>query len=248
MFSKLHDRLGTAGLIVAIVALVAAMTGGAYAASTGLSGKEKKEVTKIAKQYAGKPGKQGKQGPAGTAGLPGPAGPAGPKGSDGNRGETGPEGPQGREGPEGSEGSPWTAGGTLPAGATETGQWGALISPNRESEVGKQFFPISFTLSVATVPEPIYVGPTETSKAGCPGRGEPEENGIPEAESGKLCVYAAPVSEQASFLGFQTYWEEEEDFFVLKSGASPSGTIVEVRCESKFCTMFGSWAVTAPAA
>ena len=71
MFSRMHNKLGTAGLLVAIVALVFAMVGGAYAAKGALTGKQKKEVEKIAKKYAGKPGAQG---PQGAAGLVGPKG------------------------------------------------------------------------------------------------------------------------------------------------------------------------------
>ena len=54
MFSKLHERLGTAGFVVAIVALVAALAGTAFAAA-GLNGKQKKEV-KIRQAVRGKPG------------------------------------------------------------------------------------------------------------------------------------------------------------------------------------------------
>jgi hypothetical protein len=32
MFSRIHNRLGTAGLVVAVIALVFAMSGGAFAA------------------------------------------------------------------------------------------------------------------------------------------------------------------------------------------------------------------------
>ena len=73
MFSRMHDKLGTAGLVVAIVALVFAMVGGAYAAG-GLTKQQEKQVTKIAKKYAGKPGAQGPQGPQGPAGLVGAKG------------------------------------------------------------------------------------------------------------------------------------------------------------------------------
>ena len=49
MISKLHNRLGTAGFVVAIIALVAALSGGAYAAQqANLSKQQKKEVKKIA--------------------------------------------------------------------------------------------------------------------------------------------------------------------------------------------------------
>ena len=44
MFAKLHNRFGTAGLVVAVVALIAALAGTAIAAG-GLNAKQKKELT-----------------------------------------------------------------------------------------------------------------------------------------------------------------------------------------------------------
>ena len=70
--------------------------------------------------------------PGAPGGSGGPAGPAGANGKDGAQGDKGPEGQQGLqgkqgepgpEGEKGEEGSPWTAGGTLPSGETETGIW-----------------------------------------------------------------------------------------------------------------------------
>ena len=97
---RLHNRLGTAGFLIAIVALVAAVAGTAFAAA-GLNSKQKKEVRKIAKSVAGAPGAPGA---AGANGLNGAGGAAGP------------------------EGAPWTAGGTLPSGQTETGTWSAAFT------------------------------------------------------------------------------------------------------------------------
>jgi hypothetical protein len=50
MLSRLHNKVGTAGLVVAIVALVAALAGSAYAAKDVLTKQEKKQVEKIAKK------------------------------------------------------------------------------------------------------------------------------------------------------------------------------------------------------
>jgi hypothetical protein len=102
MVSRLRDRLGTAGLIVAIVALVAALGGGAYAAS-GLNGKQKKEVSKAAKKESKKFSKKfskqfAKPGPAGAAG---PAGPQGPQGLPGGPGQNGTNGTNGTNGAAG---------------------------------------------------------------------------------------------------------------------------------------------------
>ncbi len=54
----------------------------------------------------------------------------------------GAEGPQGIQGTQGPEGSPWTLGGTLPAGATETGSWFGTMPSAGEGDVAA----ISFTL------------------------------------------------------------------------------------------------------
>jgi hypothetical protein len=99
MFSKLHERLGTAGLVVAVVALVVALAGTALAAIPGLNSKQKQQVTAIAKKYAGK---EGPQGPAGSPGLAGSAGSEGKQGPEGKRGPTGEEGAQGLPGKNGS--------------------------------------------------------------------------------------------------------------------------------------------------
>jgi hypothetical protein len=88
MFSRIHSKLGTAGLIVAVIALVAALAGTAFAAAK-LNGTQKKEVKKIAKQYAGKPGAPGAPGLAGTKGDKGDKGDAGSKGDAGTPGAKG---------------------------------------------------------------------------------------------------------------------------------------------------------------
>jgi hypothetical protein len=79
MLSRVHNKLGTAGLVVAIVALIAALAGGAYAASGGLTPKQKKQVETIAKKVS-------KPGPAGPQGNPGPQGSPGTNGKDGSNG------------------------------------------------------------------------------------------------------------------------------------------------------------------
>jgi hypothetical protein len=148
MYRRLHERFGTAGIVVAVIALVAALGGTALAASGTLTGKQKKEVEKIAKKYAGKPGAPGAAGANGTNGANGKDGAPGSPGSAGSPGKDGKsvalsnsagfcgaggisvevEGtPASKKeicnGEPGEEGSPWTDGGTLPPGATETGSW-----------------------------------------------------------------------------------------------------------------------------
>ena len=143
MFETIQQKLGTAGFIIAIMALVAALGGGAYAASGGLSSKQKKEVTKIAqteaKKFAGKPGPAGATGPAGpaaTAGSAGAKGENGAPGSAGAAGAAGAAGQPGAKGPAGPGGSPWTAGGTLPGGKTETASGASALPVLVEARKG----------------------------------------------------------------------------------------------------------------
>lgn len=253
MFSRVHQKLGTAGFIIAIVALIAALTGGAYAASGGLSKQEKKQITKESKKFSKKFSKRfAEQGPKGDAGAPGAAGPIGPSGSqgsagaagsDGLDGDTGPIGPEGPEGPEGSagadgtdgapgpEGSPWTAGGTLPSGATETGTWGAFIA-------GEQVVPISFSIPLAAAIGPAKAVVVEgTPGAECDnGSGEASSASNPEADPGYLCVFVGLAEGTAAVGGVFNP-------IVFSSGASKSGALVYVAGSG---AVAGTFAVTAP--
>jgi Collagen triple helix repeat (20 copies) len=219
---KMHDKLGTAGLIVAIVALVAALTGTAFAA-VGLNGKQKKEVTKIAKKYAGKKGATGPAGPAGAAGAPGAKGDAGAKGDSGApgaKGDTGPEGPPGPPGPTETK---------LPAGETLTGVW-AFINKGTES-LG--FAPISFQLRIEPAPtfdkatNLIPVGGPPT--AACPGTVEK-----PEAAPGEFCLYLEELT-GASFF----------DVVNLAPTSGVIGRFLIETDEEPGGRGLGSWAVTA---
>lgn len=268
MFSKLHDRLGTAGLVVAVVALVAALAGTAFAAA-GLNPKQKKEVKAIAKKFAGQPGPKGDTGPQGPQGAAGANGKDGTNGAPGAAGksvevtaipteveacegrggaEVAPEGEAGEEVCNGEEGSPWTAGGVLPPDATETGTYNL-----RSSGIGSEAFaPISFTLPLAAIPSATYV--EGASAPGCPGI----VGGVPTAESGNLCLYkglqAGAVAEEEVEPGVF----EKAILFVnplppgtevgpsptTGAGVSKSGTTFQISCGSALCTWRGTWAVT----
>lgn len=258
MISRMQERLGTAGLVVACIALVFAMMGGAYAASggggdgkatasakskgknsgSGLNGKQKKEVNKIAKKAA-KKGPRGAKGDKGDAGAMGPAGAAGrdglngldgldgtngQDGSDGMDGSNGvsvtntaepaggncseggtklegssttyvcngEQGADGAAGAKGDEGSPWTLGGTLPAGKMLTGAWsfGALPSGFELAAplTERIYVPLSFPIPL---PGELgngsvhYVKKGESSPGGCTGGSAAN----PTAEPGNLCIY-----------------------------------------------------------
>jgi len=166
----IREPFGTAGLVVAVIALVLALTGAAFAAA-GLNGKQKKEVEKIAKKYAGKPGKDGAPGAAGKDGTNGTNGAPGEKGANGKSvavtpiasggskcgGRAGAEVKQegAGTGTPVCEGSPWSAGGTLPSGKTETGVWSVSLPPT------ESFFEVKVPISF-----PIPLNEARTTTAG----------------------------------------------------------------------------------
>jgi len=221
MFSKVHNKLGTAGLVVAVVALVAALTGAAFAAG-GLTKQEEKQVKKIAKKYAGKQGPQGPVGPQGPAGAKGDAGAPGAPGKDGVDGSNGVDGEDGAC----SDANPVC---TLPPGATLTGYWSYFGT-------GMEYaFPsISFPLRVVPAPSLAYLVEDEESAEaiaeGCPGTAED-----PQADPGHLCVYPDNFTGNAfHFLAGQYRPDPTSGVtleFFMEPGEANSGR--------------GTWAVTA---
>jgi Collagen triple helix repeat (20 copies) len=249
------EPFGKAGLVVAIFALILALTGAAWAA-VGLNAKQKKEVKAIAKGLVGTgpAGAQGAAGPQGAPGVNGAAGPQGPtgptgeKGANGLKGSTGATGPTGSTGATGPEGSPWTAGGTLPSGQTETGTWS--MSEHAPSG-GNALASISFPIPLSAAGESFFFGKEETEEeefgaSGCSGTVTE-----PTAPSGVLCIYT----------GYETNLEHvsiSRNTFTpsLELGYGPSGAILDTGLEGEVSEelvkkmanveAFGSWAVTAP--
>lgn len=219
MLEKLQEKLGTAGLIVAVVALVAALGGAAVAAAPKLSSTQKKEVKKIAKKYAGKPGATGTQGPAGANGK---------DGAPGAPGATGPRGAQGQPGEDGSDGACSAANPecVLPAGATETGDWAI----NAKGVYGT-FLTISFPMRVEPQPIVEWV-PSGTTTSHC--EGTPAD---PTAAPGFLCVYAT---------GNLTNVKNNEPVDTGYTADKTSGFVYEFELENEEAEAYGSgsWAVT----
>jgi hypothetical protein len=91
----------------------------------------------------------------------------------------------GTAGTPGAPGSPWTAGGTLPVGATETGIWSFTSSDPSENSVA--FVPLSFDVPLAAELDSthvVFVGGLNPDPTHCPGT-----VAEPKAASGYLCVY-----------------------------------------------------------
>jgi hypothetical protein len=167
----------------------------------------------------------------------------------------------------GNEGSPWTAGGTLPSGATETGVW-TLVTSQANTLEGGPFHvttvPISFSIPLASpldgahthfVARKVWEGKIGSgSEELCEGKTGTEltdcESGFeaiqdvcrgtaenPLAESGHLCVYER--TEDPNSEPFQ---------FGMFSGAGGSagiaGTLLVFNVTGALANTNGTWAVT----
>jgi hypothetical protein len=228
MFKRIHEKLGTAGLIIAVVALVAALSGAAIAAAPKLNPTQKKEVTKIAKKYAGKPGATGPAGPQGPAGAPGAKGDAGVKGDPGTPGAKGATGATGPAGPTET---------VLPPENTLTGVWGFKVT----EESGNYPVPISFPLRVIPAPAGFnnatnYIPFGEPPTTECPGTVED-----PEAAPGEFCLYGGEGP--AALVGAtindglvqSAFWSMDPT----------SGLVIAMAIEESEARGRGTWAVTA---
>lgn len=180
MFLGISKRLPSHVFMALVLVLV--LSGGALAASKILITSIKQIKPSVVKQLQGKAGKAGAPGPAGPAG---PAGAVGPEGKAGAsiKGETGPGGPKGATGPEGS---PWTAGGTLPSGKTETGAW--TVTSNTTEAIGPIQASISFSIPLKAAlgsSKVFYVAGEASSGTGDLTSGSPTITKV-EGESGKF--------------------------------------------------------------
>jgi len=256
MLSRIHNKLGTAGLIIAVVALVAALAGTAFAALPGLNSKQKKEVKKIAKGLV-VPGPAGPAGAKGDTGAAGPAGPAGPAGATGPAGPTGAKGTNGAPGATGPTGPTGETGFTdhLPSGKTETGSWSFNPSGGRaykfllnkevcEAEPEKCEYEIQYTEEeIATVglpfniplvnaPEAIVYNKPETPE--CPGTITE-----PKAEAGKVCVYVegAVFNAETEPLGTKHFGPFDKRYV--------SGAVLALKAQERAKILWGTYAVTA---
>jgi hypothetical protein len=273
MLNRIHQRLGTAGFIISIIALVAALGGVSYAASGGLTGKQKKEVEKIAKTYAGKPGAPGATGPAGSPGVAGAAGAKGDKGDAGTNGTNGTNGNNGKsvevgtattaECKEGGatvqvageaatkkhicNGSPWTAGGTLPSGKSETGTWDATLTSTEEYKPAA-LASISFSIPLEANGEAFVftegeVEEEEFGASGCTG-----EFNLPVAPPGVLCVFTTSESSNGHVSGplFARTASGRPEVFGPTGAVLYGFTLTGTAEHPANMAYTGTWAVTAP--
>jgi Collagen triple helix repeat (20 copies) len=228
MFSRIKDKFGPAGLVVAIVALVAALGGAALAKGVIITTLSQISPS-VQKKLKGKPG------PQGLAGPQGPAGAQGPKGDTGAPGKGGAPGAPGAPGEAGfcSEGNPECV---LPSEATLTGSWavsspGAAPTGDPAKEFHLAFDAISFPLRVVPAPEQHFLEEGAEPTEECPGNAE-----NPDAAPGHVCIYAGGTV----FNGLGPFYTSTLD---------PTNGVV-IKFEPLDLTVrtqaFGTWAVTAP--
>lgn len=213
----------------------------------------KQEARKFANSN---PGPQGPQGLPGAAGAQGPKGDKGSDGSNGSNGSNGvsvgteaepPFGNCGEQegvkltsaggtnyvcngapGVAGPQGDPWTAGGTLPPGATETGAFSAFSG----DEAAAAFTTISFLVPLAGALDESHAILVDA------GGGDPTCTGTvanPTAPSGYLCVYEFGGTVT---LGGILNLDEGEP------GASTAGALLPVSFPAGGGFAWGAWAVT----
>jgi Collagen triple helix repeat (20 copies) len=281
MLSAIRRRITFANVAMTL-ALVFAMSGGAYAAGKYLitSTKQiKPGVLASLKGRAGANGANGAQGPAGPqgpAGKEGPAGKDGEKGAAGEKGEPGKEGekgaagksglpgtvgatgpagaagPAGPAGPTGPQGSPWTDGGTLPTGATETGVWTAsTVELKEQAEI---LVPISFPIPLASSSEKyFYFTEKQTENEEFEVGGKPSgcswkasnPTSRPAAPAGTLCIFAQ-VEANKNVDGTPFVAPVGGEPFTV--GYGPTGSKLQFDTSSSGAQVvdIGVWAVTAP--
>ncbi len=225
---------------------------------------------------AGATGPQGAAGPAGAAGVKGENGAAGTNGTNGTNGtsvtsveskskigscEEGGSAFTSASGKtyacKGKEGSPWTAGGTLPVGATETGTW-YVSAPKRSVHFSAEVMVASFPIELAAPLDAEHVhyinenkeevtgvtftggeptGEVTAPQTACPGSVEE-----PKAVSGNLCIYTSTDGRFGAF-GFSQGISSPS----RGSGAGRTGailTVLDTETEAASSSAEGTWAVT----
>ena len=132
-------------------------------------------------------------------------------------------------------GSPWTAGGSLPSGATETGAWSFAGIGAEGTQLGNlNSAQVSFTIPLSaplSVSNSHYIPPGEAGTVeptNCPGTVEE-----PKAAPGQLCVYAKFAQEVAA---------------QIIEPLGTSGALLLFLVSNSKANGGGSWAVSGPPA
>jgi collagen triple helix repeat protein len=260
MIAMMRRRVPVASLIATLM-LVVATAGGAWAAGKYLITSTSQIKPSVLKKLQGRRGPAGPAGINGTNGANGKDGAPGVPGEDGEDGADGksvistefgpteeeelgfPCGERGGSQFEvegsgqqtyactGEEGSPWTAGGVLPPGKTETGTFIALPAG------GATFGSISFPIPLVASLEGANVHVIEdggTVPAACNNEVAPTPSPAnPEADAGHLCLFGENPEKPGIYKPGSSF---------ASAGAGTTGALLAIFAET---FAFGSWAVTA---
>ena len=149
----------------------------------------------------------------------------------------------GVEGEPGAQGEPWTAGGTLPPGATETGAWAEKITEIEGETFG--YAPLSFQIPLAATLDSAHVI-SVTGAVAPPECENPDSSGLagaenPEADPGYLCVYS-----QGSFPNGngEITGIYKPGPCCIGNGAGKSGATLYLESTEEFDFASGTFAVT----
>lgn len=242
MFFVIRKRMTLAGTI-GIFALVFALGGGAWAANKVLITSVHQISPSVLKKLKGAAGPQGPAGLQGPPGAPGTKGDAGAPGTSGlsvtntklNPGdatckEGGSRFTVGSGAPTfACNGSPWTAEGTLPSNATETGMYSFGVGPPERQYVSIGFtLPLELALEAANI---HYIKAEGEDTTDCPG-----SVSEPAATAGELCLYKK----------FGLNIEDPTPALITTGGVTMiAEPTLEAITEGFQIFGFGSWAVTA---
>ena len=292
MFSRIRKHFTYANVTVTLALMLAMSGGAYAASKYVITSTKQisPKVLKALKGKAGAPGAAGAQGPAGATGKEGPLGKEGSVGKEGPAGGPGTNGKSviaeeektktvncgglggssfHEEGSttkhyacNGKEGSPWTANGTLPGGATETGVFSANNKAELIHALGVKFLPVSLSFTIPLKETLASSGNAEENRihiiksgekgegkfeagvagkdgqaTGCPTTSEATK---PEAERGNLCIFLAVVENLAlssSAVSLPT---------AAEPGAGTTGAIflLSPTEETEPIDVWGAWAVT----
>lgn len=204
MFFRIKEKLGPAGLVVAVIALVVALGGAAFAKGVIIT-KLSQISPSVQKKLKGKTGKTGATGPQGQAGPQGLKGATGPQGAPGEAGQNGEDGACSEAKPEC----------TLPSGATLTGSW-AVSGFGGEAKGAA-----SFDLRLETPPVFNLVKNEEEHEEECPG-----SKAEPKAAPGQLCVYVSARDGNGSFFANSNLSDDPASGFIIEmfGGAAENPT------------------------
>jgi hypothetical protein len=141
---------------------------------------------------------------------------------------------------KGEEGSPWTLGGTLPSGETETGTWAVNGTP---ADAFGVWGAVSFAIPLAEELDSAHVHyrvPSQSPHPHCTGTAD-----VPTAAKGHLCVYQGFAINLGEEAGEGT--PEIQQLTGGTPGASKTGAILKFAAPTEeFGFATGSFAVTAP--